>query len=95
MTTSTKRGAARGIPLSRIWLEGAKLAAHGFNHASKFDIMATPGQLIIKLDPAGSRRVAGAPARPIIDVTGEIIRTTFSAERVSVDYAHGIITLKG
>ena len=95
MTTSTKRGTARGIPLSRIWLEGAKLSAHGFTHATKFDIVATAGQLIIKLDPAGSRRVAGTPVRPIIDITGDLIRTTFSQERVSVEYAHGIITLRG
>jgi hypothetical protein len=92
---STKRGTARGIPLSRIWLEGAKLGAHGFTHALKFDIAATPGQLIITLSETGKRRVAGTPARPIIDITGETIRTTFSQERIDVEYAYGKITLRG
>jgi len=97
---STKRGTARGIPLSRIWLEGAKLAAHGFTHGRRFHLEHSAGFMRLTAFAVESvgvpvRKVSGTTARPIIDLTGELIRSTFTSERVTVEFSSNTIILRG
>jgi hypothetical protein len=97
---STKRGTSRGIPLSRIWLEGAKLSDHGFTHGQKFHVEHSAGYMRLTAFRVESvdvpvRKVSGTPQRPIIDLTGELIRSTFTAERVTVEFSTNTIILKG
>jgi len=89
---STKVGAARRIPQSRIWLEGPRLTAAGFAHAARYHIEWDATGLILTLSPDGSRRVAGTLERPIIDITGERVRA-LKCDRVRVGFWTNSITI--
>ena len=89
----TKVGAARRVPQSRIWIEGARLSASGFAHAARYDVAWNDTGLTLTLSPTGSRRVAGTPERPIIDITGDKVRA-LRCDRVSVDFSVNLITIE-
>jgi hypothetical protein len=90
MTITRKIGLNRGV--SRLWLEGSVLSSNGFNHGSLFDVEATITDngkpcLMISLDSKGSRKVAGNPLRPIIDINGAKLLEGFHAgDMVQIDY---------
>lgn len=89
----TKIGAARRVPHSRIWVEGARLIAAGFTHGARYDVTVVTG-LTLTLSESGARRVAGTPSRPIIDITGALVRDNFSSEFATVEFSPSIITVK-
>jgi len=65
--------ANRGRP--RIWLEGKRLAAAGFERGVRFDLtLGTKryGGLLLYLneDGSGKRKVSGKGDRPIVDIVG-------------------------
>jgi len=90
---TTKVGAARRIPQSRIWIEGARLTAAGFAHAARYDVAWNDTGLALTLSPTGARRVAGTPERPIIDITGDKVRA-LGCDRVSVEFSNNSITIQ-
>ena len=69
--------ANRGRP--RIWLEGKRLAAAGFERGVRFDLtLGTKryGGLLLYLneDGSGKRKVSGQGDRPIVDIVGAEIQ---------------------
>lgn len=56
---------------ARLWIEGRWLAEAGFAKGQNYSITCLPAEnrLVIYLDGAGSRRVAGTADRPIMDLT--------------------------
>ena len=90
---TTKVGAARRVPQSRIWIEGARLSLAGFTHAARYNVEWNDTGLTLTLCPTGSRRVAGTPERPIIDITGDKVRA-LGCDRVSVEFSSALITIK-
>jgi len=83
---TTKLGAARRVPRSRLWIEGARLAAAGFVQGARFDLSRTGSGLTLSLSPFGARKVSGKDGHPIIDITGDLIRTTFAGDRVACSF---------
>ena len=88
----TKIGTSKKIARSRIWLEGPRLIDAGFTHGVRYDVRETPSGIVISAHPEGKRRVAGTPQRPIIDITGAIVRDNFRADFAEVAFSHGVIT---
>lgn len=88
----SKVGAARRIPQSRIWIEGARLTASGFAHAARYDVDWSATGLTLALSPTGARRVAGTPQRPIIDITGDKVRA-LQCDRVRVGFWTNYLTI--
>ena len=95
MTTTTRNiGSNKGRP--RIWLEGDVLAAHGLAHGSRWNVTTAPGVLTIAIDADGKRKIAGSPARPIIDMTGRTVESAFDASVTAVTVtspAPGVLVL--
>jgi hypothetical protein len=89
----SKVGAARKVPRSRIWIEGARLTLAGFTHAARYDVIWTGAGATLALSPTGSRRVAGTPERPIIDITGDKVRA-LACDRVAVEFSIASITIE-
>lgn len=73
-------GQNRGRP--RIWLEGQILIESGFNHGDRFTVTNEPDKIIIKNDPKGKRKIAGKADRPIIDMLGKVIESSFDCDQV-------------
>lgn len=103
-TFKTKLGTTRAGERSRIWIEGARLVAHGFTAGAFFHRAWADDKLTLRLmseaeylAAAGAERgkVSGKDgAKPIIDITGEKVRDTFGAgTHVNVKYAAGRITI--
>lgn len=95
MTSSlTKISTARRVERSRIWLEGQRLLDHGFTHKSGFALDWRTWGLKIHQTDDGDRHVAGTPHRPIIDITGKLVRETFGENPyVSVSFREGEILI--
>jgi hypothetical protein len=104
-TFKTKLGTTRAGERSRIWIEGARLIAHGFNAKRLFlkSWFEDDGRLVLTLMTAREAQTYRAAsigtvsgkegAKPIIDITGELVRTTFgTGTHVNVKYAPGRIT---
>jgi DNA (cytosine-5)-methyltransferase 1 len=71
----------------RLWLEGAVLTENGINHGHRFDVVSNgDNHLVIHINPDGKRKIAGKPARPIIDMSAATITNAFndSIKRVTV-----------
>ena len=66
-----KVGMNKGRP--RIWLEGAELTDNDIKHGMRFNVETFDGIIRIIIDDDGKRKIAGTPARPVIDMTGRII----------------------
>jgi hypothetical protein len=93
-TFTSKIGAARQIPGSRVWIEGARLVRAGFVVGARYDLIETDGVLVLTLTPEGKRGVSGKGAKPIIDITGDTIRRMFAGrDTVTVSYTAGTITI--
>ena len=68
-----KVGMNKGKP--RIWLEGSELISNGITHGMRFDVHPVKDGLAIQINPEGKRKIAGTPARPIIDMSGGTVTT--------------------
>jgi len=64
-----KSGVNRGN--RRIWIEGNKLIAAGFNCGDRLTRSIVDGVLTLTRDPEGKHRIAGKPDRPILDCCGQ------------------------
>jgi hypothetical protein len=62
----------------RIWLEGNELLQNGIKHGDRYSIISGHNWLSICINSDGRRKVAGAPGRPIIDMTGATVTEAFS-----------------
>lgn len=94
-TFTSKIGTSRQIPASRVWIEGARLVRAGFIVAARYALIEVDGTLVLTLADAGSRKVSGKGDKPIIDITGDLIRRVFAGrETVTVDYVAGKIVIR-
>ena len=89
-----KVGASKRVPQSRIWLEGSRLISAGFAHGTRYDVEWTAAGATLALSPAGARKVAGAIDRPIIDITGERVRS-LQCDGATVTFSDKKITIEG
>lgn len=89
---------------TRLWLEGQRLLANGFNHRKLVSRQWSPNKLVLtvidsdawsRLSRANRTTIAGTVDRPIIDITGQIIRATFPSGQVIVSWSHNSITIEG
>jgi len=89
---------------TRVWLEGARLVASGFHHRALVARHWHKGRLTLTLIdqaafdalPRSERStVAGAAARPIIDICGAAVKAAFPAGQILVTFDHGTITIEG
>ena len=88
----TKIGTARQVPGSRVWLEGTRLVAAGFTVGLRYNLTEIDGQLILTLAVDGQRKVSGKGIKPIIDITGDLIRRVFAGRpTVNVEYTDRIV----
>jgi DNA (cytosine-5)-methyltransferase 1 len=85
----------------RIWIEGKKLEACGFNCGANYSIGKNIGQkqFILTLDSNGPRKVTqsgrGEKTRPIIDLHSNEVGDLFSAgDRIEVIFEAGTITIR-
>ena len=84
-----KLGDHRRIPRSRVWLEGKRLAKHGFTAGRKY-------KRTITADDGGTLAVSGYDHRPIIDMSGEAIASAFSGHaKVNATFADNVIVITG
>ena len=100
---NTKLGKTRAGERTRIWIEGSRLVEVGFAKGSKFIKVWSPGNLVIKpigetaaasLPPRAIGTVSGKGDHPIIDITGQLVATTFgTGSHVTVTYDAGRITI--
>ena len=89
---TTKIGAARQVPGSRVWIEGTRLVAAGFTVGLRYNLLELDGQLILTLASDGQRKVSGKGDKPIIDLTGDLIRRVFANRpTVNVEYTDRIV----
>lgn len=58
---------------ARIWLEGPELTSNGIKHGMRYNVFPVAAGLAIEISPEGKRKIAGTPARPIIDMTGRTV----------------------
>ena len=93
MDFTTKVGAAKRIPRSRIWLEGERLASAGFNNGARYNVAWSSTGATLTLCAVGARKVAGTEFRPVIDITGANVRA-LECDRVTVGFNHSVITIK-
>ena len=91
-TFTSKIGPARQIAGSRVWIEGARLSRAGFHVGERYELIETDGTLVLTLTQDGKRRVSGKGTKPIIDITGDLIRRVF-AGRTSVRVYYRIGTV--
>jgi len=103
-TYTHKLGTSRAGARTRVWLEGKRLASHGFTHGEYIKRTWDAGKLVLTtiapatfatLDRANRGIVAGTPDRPIIDITGEQVAATFTGDTVKVTYRQHRITIEG
>ena len=85
MVNVVKVGASKRITQSRIWIEGWRLISAGFAHGTRYDVAWHSAGATLTLSPAGARKVAGTPDRPIIDITGASVRA-LGVDRVTIVY---------
>lgn len=98
----TKLGTTRAGPRTRVWLEGARLTEASFYVGRYFLKQWDAGLLTIisctadkyHATPRAERgKVSGVAGRPIIDITGAIVASTFKGAHVRVTYAPDRITV--
>jgi hypothetical protein len=99
-TLETKLGEAKRVPRSRIWLQGSRLPEHGFKLGGLFRKEWKSGKLVLtairargQLTNAEVGKVCGNEARPVIDIVGQKVATTFSGSHVKARFAQGQITI--
>ncbi len=103
MKFRTKLTPLKGIPRSKIWLEGKKLTEHGFGHKQAYIVTPDDTQVTIYLDAVGEddfiptkpRYVAGTPDRPIIDLGNKTVAKIYEGHtHVDCEFANGSITIR-
>jgi hypothetical protein len=81
----------------RIWIEGARLLSAGFTHHMPYVVEIVGNSLVLKRCAKGARKgarkVAGAPARPIIDITGKSCAPFETGDAVEILYVDGVIMI--
>jgi len=99
MKASYLRNVGRNRGVARVWLEGEMLLTNGWNNGDRFNVTFAKGALVYEKHPAGKRKVAGTPDRPILDTntrklstvcgfaTGDKLPVTVTPDRVTVGEA--------
>lgn len=82
----------------RLWIEGVKLGAAGFERGAKYTLAFENGQMILALDSNGARTVSGKTKNgrdiPILDIALKALETEFGANsRVRVVFTQGQIVV--
>ena len=91
-----KLGDHRRIPRSRVWLEGKRLAKHGFTAGRKYKRTITDNTIVLTADDGGTLAVSGYDHRPIIVMSGEAIASAFSGHaKVNATFADNVIVITG
>jgi hypothetical protein len=102
-TFTTKLGTTRAGERTRIWIEGARLVAHGFKVGTRFErswhdkgltLSVVTEKRFEELGRAERGTVSGKDDKPIIDVTGVKVAETFSGSHVEVTYAPRTIIIR-
>lgn len=104
-TFVSKLGTTRAGERTRIWLEGKRLSAHGFEPGVRFIKQWDDDRLVLvtlaDADEAAAYpkvslgTVSGKGDKPIIDITGALVAQTFgSGTHVTVTYRAGRISIK-
>ena len=93
-TFTTKLGTAKRVERSRIWIEGQRLIDAGFVPGSYFlkgraigprlTLTLLKDDDVINTAPC---KVSGKGAKPIIDITGELVRDAFGSKGTHVTVA--------
>lgn len=94
-TTVSKVGENRGR--TRVWLEGSRLLASGFNHKTAYSVTYHAGRVDLSTTEAaeGVRYVAGSPERPVIDLCAAKVGAALGkCERVAITWAAGRISIQ-
>jgi hypothetical protein len=101
---TTKLGTNKGKPRSRIWIEGNRLNAAGFERGVEYKRTWADNRLTLTILDADAMpraadrkyKVAGKGDHPIIDTTGQRVVDTFGKEpTVDVLYTFGQIIIQG
>jgi hypothetical protein len=81
-TQLTIIGTNHGKGTSRIWLEGKRLVEAGFEVGTRYDRYASLTQNVIELtaSPKGKYKVSGKGDKPIIDISGGVVTSTFAEQ---------------
>lgn len=91
----TKIGPARQFPHNRVWIEGKRLVGAGFVVGARYTLVEVGRTLVLTLAADGKRKVSGKGDKPIIDITGDLIRRVFVGRpTVTVDYTTGRIVIR-
>ncbi|QDP48897.1 MAG: hypothetical protein Unbinned7794contig1000_41 [Prokaryotic dsDNA virus sp.] len=92
MSTSTSvRPTSRGV---RIWIEGKQLTEAGFTKGQPYTRTITQSYIIFALSNSGKLKVAGSPARPIIDFSAKQIEGFPLGTQLLVTYQPNLITIE-
>ena len=82
----------------RIWIEGARLLSAGFAHKMPYVTEIVGNSLVLKRCAKGAREgarsVSGAPARPVIDITGKSCAPFETGDDVEITYQQGTIIIE-
>ena len=71
----------------RVWLEGKRLTDAGFRQGVRYQMAPTDGGLVLRLSPAGDKRVSGTTARPVVDILNQTVTDALGpAETVHVRF---------
>lgn len=92
-TFTTKLGTNKGVPKSRIWIEGKRLVEAGFKVGAKYHRTLFENAIRLDLHDDGSFKVSGKGDKPIIDITGKVVTDRFTGENVTVSYYDGRIEI--
>ena len=86
-TATRKIGQNRGKP--RLWIEGKLLADAGLDHGERWNLVPISEGFLLQRDPNGSRKIAGKPGRPVIDIVGSSLGEIGKVAEVSLAYRPG------
>lgn len=105
-TFSHKLGTTRAGEGTRICLEGKRLVDHGFTCGAhvlrnwdalegKLTLRVVSADVFADLPRDERTTVAGKPERPIIDITGQMVRDTFPTGNVTATWSQGRCVIRG
>jgi hypothetical protein len=90
---NAKLGVTRAGPRSRVWIEGKRLERHGWHTGMLFQrkwsdvgltLTLVDGETFDALPRDERGKVSGKPGRPVIDITGERVASTFAGDHVLI-----------
>lgn len=83
---------------ARIWIEGARLAAAGFDAGATYTrialMSATGAGIAMLLDADGAEKVSGRRGAPIIDISGSGCAPFVTGDAVRITYTAGVIRIE-